>query len=198
MKSAWMGRLGLVAALAVAWLGVAPMAQAQGDKDRIAFVDMNKVFDEFYKTKLAQAQLKDQEEEYKKDIEKMMSDYKKLQDRFKQAREESEDRTLSEDARDKRRADAEELLTELREKESTIRRQEESRRRQLADSMKRVRDKLVVEIKEVLSSYAKNQGYLAVLDASGDNLNGVPNILYFEPGRDITGSLIDMLNSGKK
>ncbi|MBW7908605.1 MAG: OmpH family outer membrane protein [Kiritimatiellae bacterium] len=198
MKSMLVSRLGLVAALAAVWLGAAPMAQAQTEKDRIAFVNMNKVFDEFYKTKLAQAQIKDQEDEFKKDLEAMMNDYKALQDRFKQAREESEDRTLSTEARDKRRADAEEKLIELREMEGKIRRQEESRRRQFAESMKRVRDKLVAEIQDTLSGYAKNQGYLAVLDTSGDNLNNVPVILYFDPSRDVTQTLVEMLNSGKK
>lgn len=198
MKRVMSWRTGLVVAAAAAWLGFAPPSQAQTEKDRIVFVDMNKVFDEFYKTKLAEGQLKDQESEYKDELKKMVDKFKELQETFKQAREESEDRVLSEDARNARRAEAEEKLVELREMESKIRRFEESKRRQIADTMKRVRDKLVVEIKETLAGYAKSQGFMAVLEASGDNLNGVPNILYYDPNRDITTALIELLNTGKK
>lgn len=184
---------------AVALLSAAAPAGAQAtDRERIVFVDMNKVFDEFYKTKLAEGQLKEQEAEYKDELKKMVDKFKALQEAFRQAREESEDRVLSEEARRSRRADAEEKLVELREMEGKIRRFEETRRRQIADQMKRVRDKLVVEIKETLSGYARKEGFIAVIETSGDNLNGVPNILYFDPSRDITAPLIELLNTGKK
>lgn len=198
MKRVMNWRMSLVAALAAAWLGTAPLAQAQGEKERIVFVDMNKVFDDFYKTKLAQDNLKDQEAEFKEELQKQVDEFKALQDKFKKVREESEDRVLNEDARNARRAEAEEMLVELREMESKIRRFEETKRRQVADTMKRVRDNLVVEIKKTLADYAKSQGFLAVLDASGDNMNGVPNILFFDETRDITSALLDLLNSGKK
>lgn len=198
MKRVMNWRMSLVAALAAAWLGAAPLAQAQGEKERIVFVDMNKVFDDFYKTKLAQDNLKDQEAEFKEELQKQVDEFKALQDKFKKVREESEDRVLNEDARNARRAEAEEMLVELREMESKVRRFEETKRRQVADTMKRVRDNLVVEIKKTLADYAKSQGFLAVLDASGDNMNGVPNILFFDETRDITSALLDLLNSGKK
>jgi outer membrane protein len=190
---------GLAALLsAVAVIGAAAPAVAQSDRERIVFVDMNKVFDEFYKTKLAEGQLKEQEAEYRDELKKMVDSFKQLQEAFRQAREESEDRVLSEEARNARRAEAEEKLVELREMEGKIRRFEETRRRQIADQMKRVRDKLVVEIKETLSGYAKKEGFIAVLETSGDNLNGVPNVLYYDASRDITAALIDLLNTGRK
>lgn len=184
---------------AVALLAASAPAGAQStDRERIVFVDMNKVFDEFYKTKLAEGQLKEQETEYRDELKKMVDKFKELQESFRQAREESEDRVLSEEARSSRRAEAEEKLVELREMEGKIRRFEETRRRQIADQMKRVRDKLVVEIKETLTGYARKEGFIAVVETSGDNLNGVPNILYFDPSRDITAPLIELLNTGKK
>lgn len=187
------------ALLAASLLAAAPVAMAQApEKDRIVFVDMNKVFDEFYKTKLAEGQLKEQEGEYKAELKKMVDSFKELQEAFKLAREESEDRVLSEEARNSRRAEAEEKLVELREMEGKIRRFEETRRRQIADQMKRQRDKLVVEIRETLAGYARSQGFLAVFESSGDNLNGVPNILFYDPRNDITAPLIELLNTGKK
>lgn len=188
-------RRSLAGWLLAAALGVAGTARAE---DRIVFVDMDKVFNEFYKTKLADAQLKDQAEEFKGERTKMVDEFQKLQDDFKAARDEAQNTALSEEARNKKRNAAEELLVELREREGKIRRFEESRRRQLDEQMKRVRDKLVVEIKETISTYVKSQGYTAALDSSGENLNGVSAVLYFDPKTDITTAIVDLLNTGKK
>jgi outer membrane protein len=185
-----------LAALAVAAaLGFGGTARAE---EKVVFVDMDKVFTDFYKTKLADAQLKDQAEEYKNERTKMVDDFKKLQDEFQDVRDEAQNTALSEEARNQKRNTAEEKLVELRETEAKIRRFEESRRRQLDEQMKRVRDKLVVEIKESLAGYAKAQGYTAVVDSSGENLNGVPTVMYFDAKNDITQVVIELLNTGKK
>lgn len=184
------------------WLVVAAVsvAAATGSfaEDRTVYVNLDKVFDEFYKTKLADAQLKEQADQYREERTKMVDDFKKQQDEFKTARDEAQDTALSEEARNARRAIAEEKLVELREAEGKIRRFEESRRRQLDEQTRRVRTKLVDEIKETLSGYAKEQGFTAVIDASGENLNGVSTILYYDPKSDITDALIELLNTGKK
>ncbi len=176
------------------WLGLGGTAQAQ---DRLVFVDLNKVFEEFYKTKLADAQLKEQADQYKEERTQMVDAFKKDQEAFKALREESQDMTLSEDARNKRRSDAEEKLVQLREAEAKIRRFEESRRRQLDEQTKRVRTKLVDEIKETVANYAKEKGISTVLDVSGETLNGVATVVYQDGKSDITNLLIDLLNKGK-
>ena len=127
----------------------------------------------------------------------MVDDFKKLQDDFKTIRDESQNTALSEEARNTRRSEAEEKLVELRESENKIRRFEESRRRQLDEQTRRVRTKLVDEIKETLAVHAREKGYTAVLDASGENLNGVSTVLYYDSKADITDALISLLNKGK-
>ena len=181
----------------VLW-GAAGSARAQASSGpSVVYVDLDKVFEEFYKTKLADGQLKEQADQYREERTKMVDDFKQLQDDFKAARDEAQDTALSEEARNARRSAAEEKLVELRETENKIRRFEESRRRQLDEQTRRVRSKLVDEIKETVTKLARERGYTSVLDASGENLNGVPTVLYFEPKADITVELITLLNKGK-
>lgn len=180
------------------WLGVTGAAQAQAPAaPPVVFVNLDKVFEEFYKTKLADGQLKEQADQYREERTKMVDEFKKLQDDFKAARDEAQDTALSEAARNERRAAAEEKLVELRETENKIRRFEESRRRQLEEQTRRVRSKLVDEIKETVTKLAQERGYAAVLDASGENLNGVPTVLYHLSKIDITDDLLNLLNKGK-
>lgn len=189
--------LGLV--VGALWLGGAGLARAQATaQGGVVYVNLDKVFDEFYKTKLADGQLKEQAEQYRTERTKMVDDFKKLQDDFKSARDEAQNTALSEEARNTRRSEAEEKLVELREMENKIRRFEESRRRQLDEQTRRVRSKLVDEIKETLATMARDKSYTAVLDSSGENLNGVSTVIYYDAKLDITDALIELLNKGKK
>ncbi len=190
-----MQRWVLGVAVGVWMLGAALPARAADTT--VVYVNLTKVFDEFYKTKLADAQLKEQADQYKEERTKMVDDFKKLQDDFKTSRDEAQNTALSEEARNTRRSEAEEKLVELRETENKIRRFEESRRRQLDEQTRRVRTKILDEIKEVLSKYAQEKGFSAVMDASGENLNGVSAVLYYDPRADITDVLISLLNKGK-
>ena len=60
-----------------------------------------------------------------------------------------------------------------------------------------MRKRIVDEILETIQIYARNQMYTAVLDASGQSLNGVPTVVFAEPRVDITGDVIAMLNRGQ-
>lgn len=182
----------LIAALAGAVAFSAP-----AEDQRIAFVDLDKTFNGFYKTKLADAQLKEQAEEFKTERKTFVDAFQKLQDEFDALRDESQNAALNEDVRSEKRAAAEEKLVEVREQESKIRRFDESRQKQLDEQSRRMRNRLVDEIKEVVRSYAVTQNYLAVLDSSGNSLNGVDLIVYADMHYDITPVIIEQLNKGK-
>ena len=181
--------------LAAGWLAVAGLAQAQETK--FAFVDLDKAFNEFYKTKLADAQLKTQAEEFKTERKKLVDDFKKLQEGFDKLREEAQNTALNEEVRAGKKAEAEEKLVEIREQESKIRRFDESRQKQLDEQSRRMRNRLVEEIQEVVRAYARKDNVLAVIDSSANSLNGIPFVVYSDPKRDITAAVIDELNKGK-
>lgn len=186
----------MVAALAMAASWFAAPAVAAEDR-RIVFVDLDKVFNEFYKTKLADAQLKQQAEEFKEERKSLVTEFKAMQDEFNKARDEAQNTALSEDVRNQKRAAAEEKLVEIREQESKIRRFDESRQKQLDEQSRRMRKRLVEEIQEVVSTYSRQQGFTAVLDSSGDSLNGVPIMVYTDTRDDVTAPVIELLNKGK-
>ena len=100
--------------------------------------------------------------------------------------------------RDQKRTLAEEKLVELREQESTIRRFDESRRKQLEDQGRRMRKRIVEEIQSLIRTYARNEGIYAVLDISGQSLNGIPLVLYADNRVDITDDILEQLNKGKE
>lgn len=181
---------------AVAMLALAA-ATAGAQESKMAFVDMDKTFSEFYKTKVADAQLKDQAEEFKAERKKMVEAFQKLQGDFDDLREASQNTALTEAVRSDKRAAAEEKLVEIREQEAKIRRYDDSRQKQLDEQSRRMRNKLVEEIKQVIQDHARSAGYSVVFDSSGNSLNGVGMVLYNDSKYDITATIIDLLNRGK-
>jgi len=141
--------------------------------------------------------LKKQAEEFNTERKKLTTDLEKFQEEFNVLREESQDVALSEDARAQKRNAAEEKLVELRDMETRIRRFDEARQKQLDDQSRRMRKRIVEEIRATIQTYARTQGYRAVLDSSAMSLNGVETLLYTDVKGDITDAVIEMLNKTK-
>jgi len=172
-----------------------PAARAQ---DKIVFVDFDTAFNDFYKSKLADKQLREQAEEYETERNTMRDQATTLEDTFKKLREEAQNTALSEEVRDAKRNEAEEKLIELREFDAKLRRFDESRRRQLDNQSKRMQRRIVEEIYGILKDYARKKGYTAVFDSSAQSFNGIENVLYLDERADITTALIELLNEGKE
>jgi Skp family chaperone for outer membrane proteins len=171
--------------------------QAQLGEPRIVFADLDRVFTEYYRTQQADKQLKDLAEEFKAERKAMVAEFDELQDDFKTARDDAQNTAYSEDMRSQKRVEAEEKLVEIREQESKIRRFDESRQKQLDDQSRRMRKRIVEDITKELDSYARTQGYTAVIDSSGETLNGVPVVIYRDPKLDVTESIVSLLNRGR-
>jgi len=165
--------------------------------NKIVFLDLDKAFDGYYKTKLADAQLKDQSEIFTADRKEMIEEYQGLQTSFNETHTETSNQLLSDEVREEKRNEAAEMLTKLREQEGKIRNFDETRRKQLEEQGRRMRKRIVAEIQEHVKTFAKKQGYSAVIDTSGQSLNGVPIVLFFDPRVDITTDVLDLLNKGK-
>ena len=164
----------------------------------VVFINLDRAFTEFYKTKLADTQLKEQADEFNGERKSLVDEYEKLQKEFGTIRDEAQNTALSDDVRAEKRGLAEEKLVELRDYESRIRRFDDSRRKQLDDQSRRMRKRIVEEIQLAVKEYAQTQGYQSVTDSSGQSLNGVEMILYTDPKIDITDTILGMLNKGKQ
>ena len=164
----------------------------------VVFINLDRAFTEFYKTKLADTQLKEQADEFNGERKSLVDEYEKLQKEFGTIRDEAQNTALSDDVRAEKRGLAEEKLVELRDYESRIRRFDDSRRKQLDDQSRRMRKRIVEEIQLAVKEYAQTQGYQSVIDSSGQSLNGVEMILYTDPKIDITDTILGMLNKGKQ
>jgi outer membrane protein len=183
-------------ASALVILAAAGTVAAQDRDMRLAFVRLDRVFSEYYKTRLADTRLKAQAEEFNKERQGLIAEFQKLQTEYNALREEALNTALSEEVRAQKRSLAEEKLLGVREQEARIKRFDELRSKQIEDQTRRMRRNIVEEIREAVREYARAQGFDAVLDASGQTLNGVESVVFFSEKLDITAAVIEAINKG--
>ena len=177
-------------AWALAALGQVPVG-------RIVTVDLNKVFNEYYKTPMAQAKLKDTVDSYTKEQDEMMANYKKGIDELNKLREEQEKSEYTAEVREQKRKAVAEKLADTQKQQRDIQDYRESHQKILQEQTQRMRQTILKEINDVIGREAKDQGYLLVLDKSGNTLNGVPALVYSQDSLEVTDDIVKILNKNQ-
>ena len=167
------------------------LSQAQ---TKIAIIDLRSVFDKYYKTKEADAKLKERGQDILKVRQGMADDYKKTQEEYNKLMEGAKDPSISNEERDKRKRTAEAKLEEIREIEVNVRKYDTQAQEQFAQQNMRMREKILQEIKEIVESKAKTEGYSMVLDTAAETANRTPVIMYNNGQYDITNDVLKKLN----
>ena len=176
-------------------------ALAQG---RIATIDLRKVFDNYWKTKQADAVLKDRAADIEKDHKTMLDDWKKAKDEYQTLLTEANDQTLSLEERDKRKKSAEDKLKQIKDSEDAITQYERQARTTLDEQRKRMRDSIVQEIRTTITAKAQSGAFSLVIDSGAESGNGnpatgtpgTPVFLYTSKDNDLTDAVLAQLNAG--
>jgi outer membrane protein len=164
-------------------------------QSRLATVDLRKVFEGYWKTKKADAQLKERAAEMEKEYKSMVDDWKKGNEEYKTLLSDANNQVLSPEERDKRKNSAEDKLKQLKETKDTIDQYERQARTTLDEQKKRMRDSILVEMKAAISAKAKAAGYTLVVDTTAETPNNTPVVLFSSGENDVTQTILDQLNA---
>jgi len=170
----------------------ASSASAQG---RIGTVDLKRLFDNYWKTKQADAALKDRAADLEKEFKAMMEDYNKGKEDYKTLAAASSDLVMSETERERKKTEAEDKLRSLKEQEETIAKFQNQARTTLDEQRRRMRDNILGEVRKAVDGKAKTANYSLVVDVAAETVNNTPVILYTNGENDITESVLSQLNA---
>lgn len=176
---------------------VATVANAQMQAGRTVTVDLNKVFNEYYKTPIASAKLKDTAEQYNKEHDEMLAQYRKQVDELNKLRDEQDKTEYTPEVRDQKKKAFQEKIAETQKTQRDIEEYRASHRQILDQQTQRMRQGILKEINDIIAKDARDAGYAFVFDKSGNTLNGVPTIIYSQDAADITDEVIKTLNKNK-
>lgn len=162
---------------------------------KIGTIDLRKVFDDYYKTKAADANLKDRATDLDKERKALMDQYQKVTDDYKKALDGANDQAVSADEREKRKKTAEGKLLEIKETEQNVNQFDRQSRTTLEEQQRRMRDNILGEIRTVINAKAKTGGYSMVIDSAAESINKTPVLLFTNGENDITGVVLAQLNA---
>jgi Skp family chaperone for outer membrane proteins len=192
-------RLQIVAIIAAAFAlcSICPPANAGvGADQKIATVDLAKVFEKYYKTVRSTAALKQEASDMQKEGKDMADAVKKQEAEWQKLIDKAEDQAVSADERASSKKAAEEKFREVKSAEQNVQDYERISTSRLREKERQRRDDIVKEIRRVLDAEAKAGGYTLVLDISGESANMAPVILFSNGANDLTDDLIKELNAG--
>lgn len=164
-------------------------------QQKIGTIDMQKVFDGYYKTQIANKQLKDQGAEFQETEKGMYQDYETLNREYKQLVEQANNQALSSEERNKRKLEADAKLRDIKQLEDNIQKFRRTAQTTLGEKQKRLRDNILREVQEVVKKKAEEAGYDMVLDIAATSGNDTLVVLYTNKKNDITKDILAILNA---
>lgn len=165
---------------------------------KIAVVDMDKLFREYYKTKIVEANLKRQADIYKEYSLRLQEEIKRLRSEFIELRDASLNILLTEATRESKRLAAKDKYSEISARENELKNYNREKQVQLRDDQDKQRTKILNDIRNVIRKRSVLGGYNMVLDSKALSLSGLPVVVYSEPSADITDSVLKELNAGHR
>jgi outer membrane protein len=187
----------IIAFVAMNFVALALTASAQSSGGRIATIDLNKVFTEYYKTPIASAKIKDTAESFNKELSEMVDNYKKEIEDLNKLREDQDKPEYTAEIRDQKRKAVSEKLADTQKLQRDIDDYRTAHGKILQDQQLRMRQTILKEIQEVIDKDSRDAGYLLVLDKSGNTANAVPTILFSQDSLEITDEIIKTLNKNQ-
>lgn len=171
-------------------------------QQKIAVVDMQKVFSGYDRTKTIELKINQQVDIYKQYAAGLMKEYQTLRAEFEKLRDESQNIALSESERENRRLRAVEKAEQVKRKENELEDYNKSRQKQMKEQFEKLRAEVLEEIKAVVKNKCVLEGWTMALDKSGVTMSELPLVIYNTPAVDLTQSVLEELNrayrTGKK
>jgi len=182
---------------AVTALAFAALTTHAQTTPKILVVDLAKVFDNHYKTLEQQAKLQADEAKAQDQLSQITKEGNALVEQFKELDEQSKNPTATAEAKAKAQAEAQKKYDEIQQKRSEQNSFVQNTSNTLKQRFQTFKTLMIEEITKTATEIAKKHGATILLDKSGPTLVGVSNVLYFEPGLDITEEVQAEINKDR-
>ncbi len=185
-------------AVVIGFVAIGAFGSAAGviAEQRIGIVNLQKIFEKYYKTIRSQAALKEEAMELQKEREDMVNTGKQTDIEWQKLVDKSSNQALSNEEKARAKAAAEDKFREVKSEEEALHEYDRASATRLQEKQRQRHDAIVNEITNVVAGDAKLAGYTLVLDVSGESANTVPVVLYSTGANDLTDQVIRELNAG--
>jgi outer membrane protein len=170
------------------------MAAAQEARLKIATVDMQELFKQYYRTNEAQKQINVERARIQKQNNERLARIRELEESLGKLRKQIEDPSASDSKKQslfkELQAQNQEGIALDRERREALQRRNQALNEKMVQRMKGILE----EIRKLVEEQAKKENYDYVFDKSGLSTSQVPVLLYTKDATDITAVLLKDLN----
>ena len=189
--SQWQRVVSVAVAVACWWPVLA------GAKDlKLACVDMEKVFQGYYKTKIADRDMKRESERVRTNVTDQEKVLRELEKKYTEAKAAADNPALSDAAKKDKEKERDALKSQLQGNLKVLRDYSEGKMRDMKERYEKSRGLLLKEITAVVTDFGTTGQYDLVLDISGMTSNRISSFVYYRAELDVTDALIARLNKG--
>ena len=182
--------LGAFAAAVMAAVSAAPATPAP----RIAVIDLQKVFKEYYKSRIAEDFIKQQAEAARLYLGQLTRQLEALNVEARRLETNARNMALDPAKRKEAETEALEAVRKVRAKETEIQLYVRERKQEMEGLEARKREEIIADIRAEIQKRAAAGGYDWVFDSSGMTTNSQPAVLLFPAKHDISAAVIRELN----
>lgn len=173
----------------------AVLVQAAPGGERIAVVNMETVFRQYYKSRIAAETLRQQSEVYRNYIMAEQNKLREVEKEMATARDASQNLALSAAEREVKKQLFAAKEQELTRKRAELNRYMLERNRTLSNVEKEKRQEILGDIRAEAARLAVAGGFTFVLDSSGMTTSGIPAVIHFPASADLTAKILKSLNA---
>lgn len=163
---------------------------------RIATVDLEKVFNNYYKTKIIDQDFAEQGKVYRNYIARQAENMRKSEAEYRKKLNESLNIALAPAERQKRQDEVKTLERNLKMRRAELEQYAADRAKALQESAASERKKVIAEIRAEINRRAAIAGYALVIDKSARGSSDTAIVLYSIDALDITDRVLQELNRG--
>lgn len=187
-------KLTLMLVLPLLLTAVARSQASQTAVNRIATIDLKKVFNKYYKLDQARKAFEKEQSDMEKEMRSLATDAAKAQDDYKKLKDAEDDTMISDTEKAARRAKADAKEDEVKSYQADLSTFGQQAKDKLALDQQRMMDLLMQDIQTAVNAKAKKAGYFLVVDTSAGGASA-PVVLYSSGENDITDEIAKQLNA---
>lgn len=176
--------------VATAFFGVGANAQ----EFKVGFVDMEHIFENYWKTMRADRRMRSQTQIWKNEIIEMTKKRDQMHDEFSKLRDQSLDIVYSEDVRAQKKEEAEQKFAEYRAQQQDLDGYMKRKKEQSKQDYFQTRARLVEEIAAAVQTIGNDESYAMILDSSGKTFNEIPVFVHYRDDLDVTKQVLAVVN----
>lgn len=183
--------------IAVAVLGALSIAANAQPTVKLLVVDMAKLYDGHHKTVEQNAKIQADDAKAQEEVDKMNKEGNALVEEYKSLNDQSNNPTLTTEAKAKAQAEAQKKLEGIQTKQREVQGFIQNTRNSLGQRLNTFRSLMLEEISKLATDVAKRKGGTVLLDKAGPTGIGISNLIYADAGFDITDDVMKEINKDR-